>query len=403
MHSDDISGRSAFEKRLKRRIISRRHKFFVAAAPGFEALCCDELRGLSLVNPKIDVCEGGVEFQGHVHECYLANLRLHTASRILMRIHEFKSSNFRQFEKKLADIDWELYFLPDTTPQIRVSTKNSRLFHKQAIAEKVVKSISTRLSDVTQTLDDETTPRYDQTVFIRGVNDCFSLSLDSSGQLLYKRGIKTHGGKAPVRETIAAAALRLSGYTGEEPLVDPMCGSGTFSIEGALMVNQVPAGWHREFGFMAWPFFRRQRWEYIRKQAWNGEVKSGGPVIFASDQDRHACGALKNSISRYLFSSSIQVRCRDFFDLMPDNIDKQHCRHSGLLVVNPPYGLRMGDRNSVKHMIPEILKKLFKDFKGWKLAMIMPDKVFIDKVPYTFKAYPFFHGGLNLHLIIGKI
>ena len=106
-----------------------------------------------------------------------------------------------------------------------------------------------------------------QRLFIRGVDDRFSVSIDSSGDLLYKRGIKTLAGTAPVRETLAAAILMLAGYSGNEALVNPMCGSGTFAVEGALMARNIPPGWNRSFAFMGWPGFRPAQWRHIRNAA----------------------------------------------------------------------------------------------------------------------------------------
>ncbi len=398
-----MTAKTPFEKRIKRRIIGPSHKFFIATAMGFERLCLDELNALQFSDEQVAICDGGIEFHGRVHECYIANLHLRTASRILMRINAFKSTNFRQLKRKLGEIDWELYFYRNSIPKIRVTCRNSRLFHKNAIAEMFTESIIARFKEIDQALDNERANNYEQLIFVRAVNDRFSVAIDSSGELLYKRGIKIHGGAAPIRETIAAAALRLAGYDGMEPLVDPMCGSGTFSLEGAFMVNNIPAGWFREFSFMKWPSFKPKRWEYIKKQAWKGFLKIDKPIIFASDQDRKVCMTLEKNVKQYPFAKSIKVCCKNFFDMSSKDIAEKRIHGTGLVVINPPYGLRMEEQNTIKILIPEILSKLVRDFKGWKLAMVMPDKAFLNIVPFKVAVYPFFHGGLNLHLLTGRI
>ena len=276
-----MSSENPLSKRIKRHVVGRRRTYFAATSPGFEAICHEELSALGLSIEKASVVEGGVEFDGRLQDCYLANLHLRTAGRILMRIDRFKATAFRQLEKKVAAIPWELYLPPAVLPDIHVTTKHCRLYHSDAIGRRFSDGISRQpLSRDFDGGGGEKTLS-DLTLFVRGVDDRFTVSIDSSGNHLHKRGLKRHHGQAPIRETLAATALRLVGYNGSEPLVDPMCGTGTFSLEAALMVKNIPPGWFREFAFMQWPSFRRKRWEYLKRQC---ETKFTGhpkPVIFA--------------------------------------------------------------------------------------------------------------------------
>ncbi len=240
-------------KRIKRHVIGRRHNFFVATSPGFEPVCLQELLKLKPAASEACVTPGGVEFEGRLDDCYLANLNLRSANRILMRIHTFKSSNFRKLEKKLGDIPWELYLHAGRVPKVHVSTKHCRLRHSGAITERFRTTIAAQLSRFESVKKITKIASAEQNIYVRGIDDRFTVSIDSSGDLLYKRGLKKHAGKAPLRETLAAAALLLAGYDGRDPLLDPMCGSGTFSLEGALMAKRIPAGWLRDFAFMGWP------------------------------------------------------------------------------------------------------------------------------------------------------
>jgi putative N6-adenine-specific DNA methylase len=284
-----------------------------------------------------------------------------------MRIGEFKATNFLQLEKKLSDFPWELFLPANSRPRIITSTKQSRLYHKDAIAEIFAASIGKRfaLNGIPNSGKDDST---DQRVFVRAVNDRFIVSLDSSGELLYRRGIKTHKAMAPLRETTAAAILRISGYDGSEPLLDPMCGSGTFSLEAAMISQNIPAGLFRNFAFMNWPCFSPKRWAYIKRKAESGVKLIFSPHIFASDIDSGACDSLISCINKYDMLKTVEVEQKDFFDLSPCALTKD----KGLVVINPPYGHRMGNRHESMKLFYAVCEKLKKDFSGWKAALISP-------------------------------
>ncbi|MFO7560422.1 MAG: hypothetical protein R6X10_16450 [Desulfobacterales bacterium] len=398
-----ISG-NTFQKRVRRRVTGREQVFFAATAPGLEALCGRELLALPVLGKNLSISEGGVEFSGRVHDCYTANLHLKIANRILMRIASFKATNFRMLRRKLEDFPWELYLQPNHPHELHVSARHSRLYHTEAVADQIKASIMNRLENSFQDLQNEGKAEWKQKIFVRAAGDEFTVSLDSTGEHLYKRGIKIQGGKAPVRETIAAAVLQFAGYNGKEPLVDPMCGSGTFSIEGAMMVNHIPAGWFRQFAFEAWPFFRPERWRHIRKEAEKEFFRPEKPVIFSSDQDPAVCRLLNDLIQKNELSDTMQVFHRNFFDISVSDLSNRiGSSRKGIVVINPPYGLRLGTRNESETLFSEICLKLSRDFKGWKLALIVPRRGLLRKIPFRVETYPVFHGGLNLTLAAGKI
>jgi putative N6-adenine-specific DNA methylase len=389
---------TSLSKRTKRHVTGREKEFFAATSPGLESLCLNELKTIAETGKEIIETEGGVQFTGRITDCFSANLNLRTANRILMRIGEFKATNFLQLEKKLSDFPWELYLPADSRPEINSATKHSRLYHKDAIAEIFTSSIGKSLASTgfAQAAQDPSIP---QQVFVRVVNDRFTISLDSSGELLYKRGIKKHRAKAPLRETTAAAILKLSGYDGSEPLLDPMCGSGTFSLEAAMISQNIPAGWFRNFAFMNWPCFGPKKWAYIKRKAESGVKLISSPHIFASDIDSGACDSLISCINKYDIFKTVEVAQKDFFDLTPHALTKD----KGLVVINPPYGHRMGSRQESINLFNEICRKLKNDFAGWKVALIAPDVNIAEKSPFGLKAATLFHGGLRISLLYGRI
>jgi putative N6-adenine-specific DNA methylase len=378
-------------------VTGREKEFFAAASPGLESVCLDEIKIISDTGREFMETKGGVQFTGRIDDCFSANLNLRTANRVLMRISEFKATNFMQLEKKLDGFPWELYLPADSKPSISISAMQSRLYHKDAIAEIFTESIYKRFASNSIPL--QNTDSYDQQIFVRASNDRFVVSLDSSGELLYRRGIKTHRAEAPLRETTAAAILMISGYNKTEPLMDPMCGSGTFSLEAAMISQDIPAGFFRNFAFMSWPSFEPKRWSYIKRKAESGIKQQFSPAIFASDTDSKACDLLISCIKKYDIFKTIEVAKKDFFDLSGSAFKKE----KGLVVINPPYGHRMGNRSESVKILLAVCKKLKKDFSGWKAALIVPDARIAEKIPLSLKAANLFHGGLKILLLHGKI
>lgn len=401
-----MTTQDAFSKRIRRHVTGRIRDFFAATAPGFESLCLKELLSLPLSAKDAKIIPGGVAFKGRLYDCYLANLKLRTANRILMRLAEFKASNFSRLEKKLADFPWELFLSsvsnPEALPRISVNSRHSRLYHKDAISERFKASISERFKKCGTDISGMSGDMSEQQLFVRAADDRFTVSLDSSGELLYKRGIKTYTGDAPLRETTAAAILKLAGYTGKEPLLDPLCGSGTFSIEGAMAATHTPSGWKREFAFMKWPSFMPQRWDYIRQGCEKQITPVTAPLIFASDKDETACSLFKKHMTEagYPLGSAVEVFCADFFDLSPKKLTGGR---AGLVVLNPPYGHRMGTKHESGKLFRAISGNLKKNYSGWKFALIVPEKYLLKYLPFRFRAHRFFHGGLELTLTTGKI
>jgi putative N6-adenine-specific DNA methylase len=394
-----MSSESPLTKRIKRHVIGRRRDYFAVTAPGFETLCLNELQSLVPDHSAASAHTGGVAFKGRLKDCYLANLNLRTANRILMRIESVDATSFSQLQKKLSDIPWELFLKAGQVLQTHVTTRHCKLYHTGAISERILKSIKARKKNSGLMVPDEKSPSVTQNIHVRGVDDRFTVSIDSSGESLYKRGLKQHTGAAPLRETLAAVSLSLAGYSGKEPLIDPMCGAGTYSLEAALMVKKIPPGWFREFAFMQWPAYRTKRFEYLKRQFEDDFVQPEKPVIFASDKDPQACRQLERCSRQFGLSDTVSINKADFFDLVPSDLTDQ----PGLITINPPYGRRIGTRQESSEMFHAICETLAHQYKGWKLVLIAPRKQLEKKVSFKLKTYPLLHGGLRLQLMVGKI
>jgi putative N6-adenine-specific DNA methylase len=179
-----------------------------------------------------------------------------------------------------------------------------------------------------------------------------------------------------------------------------MCGSGTFSLEASMVKQNIPPGFARVFAFQSLQCFRKQKWNYIKNQAQNKFNLDIQKDIFASDIDEKAIDAIKQNIKKFNFNKNINIIKKDFFDIYPDKLTKQ----KGVIVLNPPYGKRIGNQYEISSFYNELGKKLFKDFKGWRLGIIMPEKRLLKN--YKFQKTmirSFYHGGLDIFLLTATI
>lgn len=385
-------------KRVKRHVIGREHRFFVAAAPALAGLCEQETKDILGPDHQLQSQPGGMEFSGRLSDAHRLNLLSRFSNRILMHLTAFKATNFRKLEQKLAAIAWDLYLYRDSPLKVRVNVHKCRLYHTKAVVEIVLKQVRRHLEQFgLPPAPDQKFDQYQQ-LFIRGKDDTFSVAIDSSGDHLYKRGLKTHGGRAPLRENLAAAVLALADYNGREPLLDPMCGSGTFSLEAALQAAAIPPGWFRNYAFMQWPSYIHRRWQYLLDQQKKVRNAPVGHLILAADTDSEACDNLRQCIQSNGLADLVQVAEQDFFKLQPSHWTDQ----KGLIVLNPPYGRRL-EIDSVKKSLTPIIDRLQTTYSGWRLALIAPRKLLASIKAIPLKTYPLIHGGLRVAAGVGKI
>jgi putative N6-adenine-specific DNA methylase len=385
------------EKQIKRHIIGRRQTFFASALPGFEPICRRELEDLSDTVVVVSPVTGGVVFTGRVTDMYRANLHLHTAGRILMRLVEFKATNFRRLVDRLGVVPWHLYLHAGVIPQVKVATHHSRLYHTRGVADRVRQTIGRHWQAAGVAVREDPY----QTLYIRMQDDLATLSIDSSGEPLYRRGLKIHQADAPLRETTAAAILLHAGFkkSGAQILLDPMCGSGTFSLEAALLRKKVAPGLTRRFAFMQWPSFRRRQWNYLTSKAEETIQRLDAPVIHASDADVEACRRLAQQVHRTDLTDAVRIRTDDFFQLVPD----RRSSTPALVVLNPPYGRRLDASGPIRTFYACIESKLCAEFKGWRTALIVPQRDWMPRLAGRLDAMALSHGGLSLTLFIGTI
>jgi putative N6-adenine-specific DNA methylase len=398
-NADPHQSATALERRIKRRLIGREQSFYAVTAPGMEALCRRELE-THLASIAVEGVEkGGVAFTGRLHAVYAANLHCRTAHRFLMRVGHFRAPDFDSLLKKTAAIPWELYLPSDADFDVKVSAHRSRLYHSGAVAERVHLSVRERLAAAAPPPAKRigASPRLG--VHVRLTRDRCQLSVDSSGANLHKRGLRPRGGPAPLRETLAAGILMRAGFTGRETLCDPMCGSGTFAIEAALMAKQIPPGWLRPFAFQDWPAFREGRWRHLRRVAAPPATAWSQPLIHASDRRPAAVNQLRQILGAHGLDDVVRVSRTEF-----DDLDSAAMGPSGgIVVLNPPYGRRLGSRRSAEETYLRIGRRLKMQFRGWKAAVLAPSRRLADLLGLRARRYVLMHGGQRVHLLVGKI
>lgn len=382
--------RSGLGKKIKKNL-QKKFSIFISTPPGFSAIAMDEIHK-NLGKPEnLHLTKGGISFKGDIGQIFKSNLTLGVPSRVLVRIGKFRCDNFSLLIKEFKKLPFELFLIQNKEINIHVTSKKSKLIHTDAVKERVEKAIKERLlQNESAICDGDIT---NAGVFVRISNDTIIVSIDSSGTPLYKRGVKKFIAHAPIRENLAYSSLLKSGYTGDTALFDPMCGSGTFSIEGAMLANRIPPGFFREFAFMSWPLFERETYKNLL-QKYESDFKEAASPIFTSDLDYKNLVLTQKNIDNFSFKKSIKLSCMNFFDI-------PSMQKPCTIALNPPYGIRL---EKEKKLIKKIELKFKRDFKESKIILTIPENLSTDYFSKKyFDSINFVHGGIDMLLLTGKI
>jgi len=357
---------------------------FAVVPPGFEQVCARELRHLGIVPESLEA--GGVTWRGRLRELYLANLWLRSASRVLVRFAELNARDFPTLFRKAVRLPWGEFVRPGQPVAFRISCRQSRLVHRDRIAETLTLAAHQALGQP------EPNPELPPQMFVgRFFQDCLLLSADSSGDHLHRRGYRTRQGEAPLRENLAAGMLLAVGYEGGT-LVDPFCGSGTLAIEAALIAGRRAPGRHRSFAFMHWPGFRDGLWNLLLQEADRAAVAIPDGVIHASDSDPEMVAVARANAAMAGLESEIDWSCRDALDLEPP-------ASRGLWIANPPYGERLGEPAAVRTFCRRLGDRLDHAWAGWRRAVLLPDPALLGPVQRTWSRMPLRNGGLKVWFV----
>jgi putative N6-adenine-specific DNA methylase len=382
---------------VKTSATNERLSAFAVTAPGLEPLCAAELAKLGISGR---VGEGGVAWRGDMDSVARANLWLRTASRVIVRIAEFRATAFFELELNAKKIPWKRYLSPGRRVSFRITARKSKLYHTGAIAQRLGDAV---LAAVPGTIiekesgDDEPAVATAQLFVVRFAHDIATVSIDTSGALLHRRGYRQQIAKAPLRETLAAAMLMAVAWDGSTPLTDPMCGSGTIAIEAALIARRIAPGINRQFAFLDWRGADRVRWETLVRDA-RAEERPRSPVaIQASDRDAGAIEAARANAVRARVGDDIQFAVEPISALAS-------APPPGLVAMNPPYGVRVGERGRLQNLYAQLGNVLRRRRVGWTVALLSADRQLDAQVRVPFdQRLATKNGGIPVRVVVGEV
>jgi putative N6-adenine-specific DNA methylase len=361
-----------------------RFEIFLATAPGLEEVLCAEVRSKGFNSPRS--VPGGVTIRGGWPEVWRANLWVRGAGRVLAVLASFRALHLPELKTDARKVPWAQVLRPDVPFRVEATCAKSRIYHSGAAAERIEAAIRETLG---------ATPSPEAPVLIRAHldHDLCTLSVDTSGEPLHKRGYKEAIAKAPMRETLASLFLRQCGFDGSEPVIDPMCGSGTFVIEAAEMATRLNPGRARAFAFEHLATFDAAAWQRMRDVE-SRRTPADGVRFYGRDRDAGAVVMARANAERAGIAAFTDFHQCSISDVAaPEG-------PPGLVIANPPYGTRLGDRKALLPLYRTLGQTLMRRFSGWRAAIVTsePSLARASGLPFLPPGAPVPHGGLRITL-----
>ncbi|HEU4800871.1 MAG TPA: hypothetical protein VFS94_09570 [Gemmatimonadales bacterium] len=341
------------------------HSCFAVTAPGIEAITAAELRALGIEPDGTE--PGGVSFRAAPADLFRLNLQLRTASRLLLRLDSFHARTFPELERHAKALPWHEVLRSGDQVAFRVTSRKSKLYHQGGIAERLARAAASAvegLAAVRWPPDDAPAEANLQRLIVRVFRDEVTVSADASGELLHRRGYRQAAGKAPLRETLAAAMLMGSGWTGDRPLADPFAGSGTIPIEAAMLARRIPPGRARSFACEQWPLLAGADTATIRHELSSEVMPASSVPIRALDRDAGAIAACRANAERAGVLSDLDIAQQPISALELSGVP-------GLLLTNPPYGMRIGEAMRLRDLYARLGQLLRRDGAGWMVGVLV--------------------------------
>lgn len=354
---------------------------FLVATPGLETPLAAEAADLGW-QPVIQ--PGGVTIRGGWPDVWRANLWLRGATRVLARVGQFRALHLAQLDKRARKFPWASVLRPDVPVRVETTCKASRIYHAGAATQRIERAIAEELGA-------PLAPDATLVVKVRIEDDLVTISLDTTGESLHKRGHKEAVAKAPMRETMAAMFLRAMGFDGSQPVLDPMCGSGTFVIEAAEMAAGLAPGRSRDFGFQHLASFDPDAWQALRGVA--PTPRDLPAQFYGSDRDAGAIRMSRANADRAGVGAMTRFECGPISDLQrPEG-------PPGIVIVNPPYGARIGTKGPL-FGLHAAMGQIFRDrLQGWRVGIVTSDGALAKATGLPLESGPVVaHGGLKVRL-----
>ncbi len=370
-------------------------QFFAPCPRGLEAVLASELTAMHAT--AVRETSGGVHFQGNWLTCYHVNLHSRIASRVLWQVAKEPYRNEQDIYDATTVLPWPEWFAPELTIRVNLaaiqcplrSLEYITLKIKDAVCDKFRKASGKRPSVDTVTPD----------IRIHGFLDArqFTLYLDTSGEALFKRGYRKSNGNAPLRENLAAGILHLSGWQPGLPFLDPMCGSGTFLIEAAEMTFKIAPGLRRHFAFEQFKQFDQIQWHKLRNQASSTQLPVTKLPVYGSDLYGYALADARINLEAAGLLEAVHLKQANALE-----ISASHSQ--GILVTNPPYGVRIGEAELLTEFYPKLGDVLKNKFTGWNAYIFTADPSLAKTIRLkASRRTPLFNGALECRLLEYKI
>ena len=358
-----------------------RFEIFMVATPGLEAPLADEMRELGW-SP--DIQPGGLTICGGWTDVWRANLMLRGATRVLARVGSFRALHLAQLDKRARKFPWSDVLRQDQPVKVEAVCKASRIYHAGAAAQRIERAIREELGA-------PVSADAGIVVKLRIEDDLATISLDTTGPSLHKRGHKPAVAKAPMRETMAAMFLRQMGFDGSQTVLDPMCGSGTFVIEAAEIAAGLAPGRSRSFAFENLAGFDAAAWQRLRDSV---VPRQPGLRFLGSDRDAGAIRMSSRNAETAGVENLTRFECRAIGDLArPDAAP-------GIVIVNPPYGARIGNKGPLFGLHAAMGEVFRSRFQGWRVGIVTSEAGLAKAtgLPWQAPGPIVAHGGLKVRL-----
>ena len=340
------------------------HQFFATCPRGLESILTDEL--IALGATATQPTDGGAGFSGDLALAYRANLESRVSTRILWQVGAGNYHSEEDIFQAALALPWPSWFNVQQTFMVKVTGVKCPLKSLEFVTLRIKDAVCDKFRAKSGSRPSIDTREPDVRIHAYLAESSYRLYLDTSGAALYQRGFRKSSVNAPLRENLAAGILKLSGWQPGEPLLDPMCGSGTFLIEAALMALEIAPGLGRSFGFQKHRNFDATLWGSIQDEARQRSKPASFRQIYGSDNDSKAVRAARQNLELAGFSNVVQVNHADVLETPAPAPE-------GVIVANPPYGVRIGEEDELAEMYPQLGAALKRNFAGWRAYFLTSD------------------------------
>ena len=369
--------------------------FFSPVPRGLESLLADELRTLGATDPR--VVPGGVEWRGDWAACWRANLESRLATRVLWRVGAGRYRNEADIYRLAHSVTWAKWFTPEDTIRVFVTARHSPLKSLEFITLRIKDAVCDHFRAVrgARPSVDTADPAVRVHAFLE--RDTATLYLDTSGEPLYKRGFKPGTVQAPLKENLAAGILRLTGWRAGETLADPMCGGGTFLLEAAQIALDIAPGLGRHFAFERLRMFDAKAWAALRGSAEDRRQPPRALPIHGADIANGQLRRARENLAAAGLEKQVTLERADLLELTPP-------APSGVMVTNPPYGVRLGEAEELAAFYPRLGDALKSRWAGWRCHLLSADMNLAKLIGLkASRRAPLFNGALECRLFEYRI